>query len=69
MEILILQQNPKLKPQEIDLINLIRTKYRFGTIEILVRDGIPQDILKTVERTRLGEIDRAYPQIELTVMK
>lgn len=32
----------------------MRTKYRFGTIEIVVRDGVPQDVLKTVERTRLG---------------
>lgn len=43
-----------LKPQEIELIKLMRTKYRFGTIEVMVRDGIPQDILKTVERTRLS---------------
>lgn len=54
MEILVPQQNPLLKQQEIDLINLMRTKYRFGTIEIVVRDGVPQDVLKTVERTRLG---------------
>ncbi len=54
MEILIPQQNPQLKQQEVDLINLMRTKYRYGTIEIVVRDGVPQDVLKTIERTRLG---------------
>ena len=43
-----------LKQQEIDLIIEIRTKYRFGEVTILTRDGVPQDILKTVERTRLG---------------
>lgn len=48
------QQILPLKQQEIDLIILMRTKYRFGTIEIIVRDGVPQDVLKTVERTRLG---------------
>jgi hypothetical protein len=69
MEILILQQNPQLRPQEIDLINLIRTKYRFGTLEIVVRDGVPQDILKTVERTRLGDQTRDYPQVDLTHFK
>jgi len=46
-----------LKQQEIDLIFLIRSKYRYGTIEILVRDGVPTDILKTVERVRLGSVD------------
>jgi hypothetical protein len=43
-----------LKQQEIDLIVLMRTKYRHGPLEIIVRDGIPFDILKTVERRRLG---------------
>lgn len=42
-----------LKPQEIDLIKLIREKYRFGTIEVVCKDGVPIDILRTVERTRL----------------
>jgi hypothetical protein len=46
-----------LKPQEIDLIYLIRNKYRYGTIEIMVRDGIPSDILRTIERIRLGSVD------------
>ncbi len=54
MEKITPQQNPNLKPQEIELINLMRIKYRFGTIEIVVRDGVPQDVLKTIERTRLG---------------
>lgn len=43
-----------LRKQEEELIRLIREKYRFGTIEILVKDGIPIDILKTVERQRLS---------------
>lgn len=42
-----------LKPQEEDLIRLIRNKYRFGSIEVVTKDGLPIDILKTVERTRL----------------
>ncbi len=42
-----------LKPQEIDLIRLIREKYRFGNIEIVCKDGVPIDVLRTVERTRL----------------
>lgn len=46
-----------LKPQEIDLISLIRNKYRYGTVEIMVRDGVPSDILRTIERVRLGSVD------------
>lgn len=45
-----------LKPQEIDLIWLLRNKYRFGSVEIVMRDGLPNDLLKTVERTRLGNL-------------
>jgi hypothetical protein len=50
------EQLGQLKQQEIDLIHIIRTKYRFGNIEIIVRDGVPWDVLKTVERVRLGEL-------------
>lgn len=42
------------KPQELDLLRLIRTKYRFGSIEIVVKDGVPLDILRTIERERLS---------------
>lgn len=45
----------QLKQQEIDLLWLIRTRYRFGRIEIDCRDGLPQDILKTVNRERISE--------------
>ena len=44
----------KLHQKEIDLIYLIRTKYKFGSIELKLRDGLPQDIVKTIERERLG---------------
>jgi hypothetical protein len=49
------QQILPLKQNEIDLIVLMRTKYRFGTIEVQMRDGLPQALLKTVERTNLGK--------------
>jgi hypothetical protein len=45
-----------LHPQEIELIYLIRTKYRYGTIEIQVRQGLPVDVLRTVERVRLSDV-------------
>lgn len=57
------QQILPLKQNEIDLIVAMRTKYRFGTIEIVMRDGLPQALLKTVERTNLG---KGFPQEELT---
>lgn len=44
----------QLRPQEVELILLIREKYRYGSIEVVVRDGIPVDIIKTVERIRLS---------------
>lgn len=43
-----------LHDNEVMLIELIRTKYRFGEITIITRDGLPMDILKTVERTRVA---------------
>lgn len=43
-----------LHPLEWELIKAIREKYRFGSIEIMTRDGLPMDILKTVERERLS---------------
>ncbi len=46
----------ELKPQELELIYLLRHVYRYGEVTILTRDGLPQDILKTVARTRLGNL-------------
>lgn len=43
-----------LHPQEIELIWMIRHRYRFGRVEIETRDGLPQDVVKTIERKRLG---------------
>lgn len=44
----------EIHPKEAELIHLIRTQYRFGTIELVLRDGLPEDIIKTVKRHRLG---------------
>lgn len=44
----------ELHPKEAELIYLIRTQYRFGSIELILRDGLPEDIIKTVKRHRLG---------------
>lgn len=47
-----------LKPQEIELIYLIRNQYRFGKVVIETRDGLPQNLLQTVERVRLGDFSK-----------
>lgn len=49
-----LQELLPLKPQEIELIKLIRNKYRYGSIEIVVKDGVPLDLIRTIERERLS---------------
>jgi len=46
----------ELLPQEVELIYLIRTVYRFGEVTIMTREGVPQDIVKTVVRLRLGNL-------------
>ena len=48
----------ELHPREIDLIIKIRTKYRFGEITLVTTDGLPKQILKTIERDLL---DDSYP--------
>jgi len=46
---------------EVELLLLLREIYRYGRIEIEVRDGVPVDIVKTVERVRLGEFTKGEP--------
>lgn len=54
-ESLIAQEDlGKLYAPEIDLIHLIRTKYRFGTLTIETKEGRPSFIVETVVRTKLG---------------
>jgi len=55
-DILPLHQN------EIDLLWFLRNRYRFGEVTLLMRDGLPQDLIKTVERRRMGTGE--YPQSE-----
>lgn len=48
-----------LKPQEIELIHLIRNTYKFGEITIETRDGIPHYIVQTIKRKKLGDFEGA----------
>ena len=46
----------ELHEREIDLIFLWRTEFRFGKIEIEMRDGVPEYLCKTIKRRRLGKL-------------
>lgn len=39
----------KLSPNEAELIRLIREKYRYGQITVVVHDGVPKRITETVK--------------------
>lgn len=60
-----------LHPMEVDLILNLRHEYRFGEVSVLVHEGIPQQILKTVKRKKLGTfevihtpgLDKLYPEL------
>ncbi len=43
----------ELNSKEVQLILQLRTHYRWGEISILMQDGIPQQIIKTVVRQKL----------------
>lgn len=41
--------NIEVYPQEKELINYLRNRFRFGIVEIKMRDGLPVQILKHTE--------------------
>lgn len=45
-----------LHPNEKELIESIRSRFRFGRIEVITQDGLPIAIEKTVERISLNVI-------------
>ena len=47
----------ELAPQEVDLINKIREKYRFGEIIIECLNGLPYRIGKTVVYEKLSTVE------------
>lgn len=61
----------ELHEMEIDLILTLRHEFPFGQVEIEMRDGLPQYLLKTVNRRKLGnftvmkkrDLTRIYPQV------
>jgi len=61
----------ELHPMEIDLILMLRHEFPFGQVEIEMRGGLPQYLLKTVARRKLGnfavihrkDLTKIYPQL------
>jgi hypothetical protein len=46
-----------LHPLEIDLIITLREEFKYGSVEIQMHDGLPRNLLKTVQRRNLGNFD------------
>lgn len=44
----------ELHPNEVELIEFIRKRFRFGAITVITQDGIPLRIEKTIERHSLN---------------
>jgi hypothetical protein len=57
----------KLHTGEVALLYMLRTKYRWGKVEIEVADGVPVFLSRTIERDKLGvmELSTAVPQITI----
>lgn len=61
----------ELHQMEIDLILTLRHEFPFGQVEIEMRDGLPQYLLKTVNRRKLGnfqvihriDLTKIYPEL------
>lgn len=50
---------------EIDLILTLRNEFPFGKVEIEMRDGLPQYLLKTINRRKLGNF-KVFHRKDLT---
>jgi len=45
----------ELHPREVDLIHQIRTRFRYGEIVVVTVDGLPKQIIRTIERQLLSD--------------
>lgn len=41
---------------EVALLHMFRTKYKYGKVEVEIQNGIPVFISRTVERDKLGRV-------------
>lgn len=54
-----------LHPLEIDLIITLREEFRFGSVEIQMHEGLPRNLLKTVQRRNLGGFEVFHDREDL----
>lgn len=54
-----------LHPLEIDLILTLREDFRFGTVEIQMHEGLPRNLLKTIQRRNLGNFEVFHNRLDL----
>lgn len=48
----------ELRPQEMELIHNLRTKFRHGEVTIIMRDGIPFRLRRITEFADLDKLDK-----------
>ncbi len=56
----------KMNTEEIALVYMLRTKYRWGKVVIEVQDGVPRFLERTIERDKLGIITLSTPVPQIT---
>lgn len=54
-----------LHPLEIDLIITLREEYRYGSVEIQMHEGLPRNLLKTIQRKNLGNFEVIHNREDL----
>ena len=54
-----------LHPLEIDLLLTLREDFRFGTVEIQMHEGLPRNLLKTIQRRNLGNFEVIHNRLDL----
>jgi len=58
----------ELHPNEVELINIIRNRTRFGEVLIVTKDGLPQRVQRTVTYMSLNVDNRTFDDDEKDAM-
>ena len=48
----------ELHQYEMELIKMLRSKYRFGDVTIKMQDGLPQYLVRVTEIDKLNKLDK-----------
>jgi hypothetical protein len=60
---LTLEDLVPLHENELALLHMLRTRYRYGKVEIETQNGIPVFVSRTVEREKLGVVKLSTPDL------